>query len=438
MKAMLWLPVFVASLLPAAAEIAWKPKCNMDNNLFPGLILATATVRPDIEDDEPNPTLLGDVYGLLGVAVKAPAAQTKVKVTVRENGLMAASSWSGTLEKAGEHYFIAPKINYKFDQLRRARQQVPLNVTFALEANGKPEGEQTQTITVRSINDCPWAVLETEETIDDEPKAAEQQKSAQKKEAQKKEAQKKEAADDDEESEDEASSTEDDESDDEWEDLGWMGAAYVNEGSPVLDELLKEALDDGWVDSFAGYQRGPNEVLREVLAIWSALQNRGIRYSSITATPSRSERVHSQHIRFVDESLANKQANCADGSVMFCSILRKLGLRTFLVYVPGHMYMGVYLTRAGNERIAIETTMLGVEEAEPNIIGELKGLHASFDADDKKESTWQTFAAAVAAGTGDLKKNQAKFDDEDEARYQVIEIDEARQEGIMPISYEKF
>jgi hypothetical protein len=434
MKRMLWFAVLVSSLSAAVGEVAWKPKCNMDNNLFPSLILATATVRPDTEDDEPNPDLLGDAYGLLGVSLKAPAAGAKVKVTVRENSLMAASSWSGELPKAGETYFVAPKVNYKFDQLRRARQQVPLNVTFAVEVNGKPEGEQTETITVRSINDCPWAVLETEETIDDDP--ANEAKSAQKKEAQKKE-----SAEDDDDEEEESESTESsadaDTSGDEWEDLGWMGAAYVNEGSPVVDEILKEAIDDGWTNSFAGYQRGPEDVLREVLAVWSALQNRGIHYSSITATPSRSERVHSQHIRFVDESLANQQANCADGSVMFCSILRKLGLRTFVVYVPGHMYMGVYLKRTGDERIAIETTMLGIEDADPKIIDELKALYATFDSDNKQESTWKTFAAAVAVGTGDLKKNKAKFDDENEAAYQIIEIDEARADGIMPISSDK-
>jgi hypothetical protein len=215
-----------------------------------------------------------------------------------------------------------------------------------------------------------------------------------------------------------------------------MGAAYVNEGSPMIDQILKEALEDGWVDSFAGYQRDGDHVLREVLAIWSALQNRGIRYSSITATPGGSERVQSQHIRFVEESLTNQQANCADGSVLLGSILRKLGLRTYVVYVPGHMYMGFYLSRTGDERVAIETTMLGKEDADPKIIPALRGLYASFDSDAKAEPGWKTFAAAVAAGTQDLRKNAEKFESEDEPNYQVIEIDEARKAGIMPISAE--
>src|SRR6188768_3618678 len=190
MKRALLFPLLLVSIQCAFGDIEWKPKCNMDNQLFPSLILATATQRPDTDDeDEADEDVLGDKYGLLGISIKAPTAGAKVKVTVKENTVMSASSWSGTLEKAGERYFVAPKLNYKFDQLRKARQQVPLNVTFAVEVDGKPAGEQAETIAIHSINDCPWAVLEVEETIDDEPqgKDAAPAKSAQKKEAQKKE-----------------------------------------------------------------------------------------------------------------------------------------------------------------------------------------------------------------------------------------------------------
>lgn len=444
----------------AFGQPKWKPKCNMDRQLFPALIIATATVRPEDEEDERDPQVLGDQYGLLGISMQSPARATDVKVSIRENALMVASSWSGKLEKSGERYFIAPKINYKFDQLRRVRQQGPLNVTFAVEVNGKPAGEQTETLNVRSINDCPWAVLEVEETIADTPPAAESRKRKQQTKqtsgeiaravrAAKEEtrvlgrvkilgpAAEAEAAEEEEEEETETDSDSDSE-EDQWEDLGWMGAAFVNEGSPVIDDILKEALDQGWVRSFAGYQGDADAVLREVLAIWGALQQRGIRYSSVTATPGGSDRVHSQHIRFVDESLANKQANCADGSVLFCSILRKLGLRTFLTYIPGHMYMGVYLEPEGDDHIAIETTLLGTDETPSRIVKQLKSMHASLPKARRDRAEWKTFAAAVEAAMRDLRANQANFDADDNVNYQIIEIDEARQEGIMPIGYEKY
>ena len=82
--------------------------------------------------------------------------------------------------------------------------------------------------------------------------------------------------------------------------------------------------------------------------------------------------------------------------------------------------------------------MLSNEDAEPKIIKELQGLYATFSDDNKDEPDWKTFAAAVAVGTGNLQKFAAKFESEDDPSYQIIDIDEARKDGIMPISYEKY
>src|SRR5438445_6369115 len=89
-----------------AADVEWNPEANMDHQLFPSLLIATASVRPVAEDDEeaeqPDPTLLGERFGLLGVSIHSPAAHTKVKVTLKENDLMSAAVWSGELPDAGE------------------------------------------------------------------------------------------------------------------------------------------------------------------------------------------------------------------------------------------------------------------------------------------------------------------------------------------------
>ena len=441
----------------SAAEIAWEPDANMDRQLFPSLLIATATQRPDDNehDSEADPELLGDAYGSVGVSITAPKAGTKVQVTLLENSVMNRSSWSGVLDRAGTEYYVAPPVNYKFEQLRRIHQQVPLNVTFNVEVNGKSIGEKTETLTLRTINDCPFAVSEAEETIDD----GKQDKGAQKKESQKA-AQKKEsekpaqkggglgqlvpqAADDAESADDgePAQEGESDASEDGYTDMGWMFAAYVNENSPIVEQVLKEALATKIVDSFAGYQKSPDEVARELFAIWTALQNRGLKYSNITTTAAESRTVYSQHVRFVEESVANEQANCVDGSVVFASILRKLGLRTFLVSVPGHMFMGVYLTRDGEQRVALETTMIGSrEEQEAAALKAMTGLQeirAKLDKKTAQSVAWKTFATALAVGTQNLQKNEAKFEAEDEPQYQITDINEARQDGIMPIAYLK-
>ena len=389
-------------LVPVARadEIEWAPEANMDRQLFPSLLIATATQRP-AEDDEdeakaPDPYILGDQFGLVGVSIKAPKAKAQVTVTLKENELMAAATWSGELPEEGKDYSIAPKVNYKFDRLRKATQQVPMNVAFEVEVDGESAGEKTETLQVRSINDCPFAVSNSEETVDDENASA--------------------------------GSSE----------MGWMFAAYVNENHPMLDKVLQEALETKIVNGFRVTTHEHDETLKQVFAVWSALQKRGIQYSSTTTTPGGSETVLSQYVRFVDQSLANTQANCVDGSVLLASILRKISIEPFLVTVPGHMYVGFYLGAGKSQFVGLETTVIGLPEvAEEKKAGEpapLTALRDKLDAAVRSRRDWKTFAKALQTGTEDLAKNKEKIEAED-PNYQWIDLAEARSDGIMPISY---
>lgn len=307
---------------------------------------------------------------------------------------MAASTWSGDLAEAGKEYYIAPKVNYKFEKLRKATQQMPLNVSFAVELDGKSAGEKTETLQVRSVNDCPFGVSNEEETLNDEGYIA--------------------------------GSAE----------IGWMFAAYVNENHPMLDKILQEALATKIANAFLGYQRDETEVVKQVFAIWSALQKRGIQYSSTTTTPGGSEVVYSQYVRFLDQSITNTQANCVDGSVLFASILRKISIQPFLVTIPGHMYMGFYLSPDKKDFVGLETTAIGVANAteqeqssEPKALTALRG---KLDEKARGGRDWKTFAKAIQIATDDLEKNKDNFEGNN-AAYQFIDLDEARTEGIMPI-----
>src|SRR2546423_5643166 len=365
----------VAGLVPAVYgdEIEWTPEANMDHQLFPSLLIATATVRPvepeDQEAEKPDPYLLGERFGLVGISIKAPAANTKVKVTVKENELMAASSWSGELAEADKDYFIAPKVNYKFERLRQTTQQVPMNVAFDVEVDGESVGAKLETLQVRSINDCPFAVANSEETLNDENFIAGN------------------AA------------------------LGWMFAAYVNENHPLLDKILQEALETKIVSAFKVTTHEHDETLRQVFALWSALQKRGLQYSNTPAPPGCSETVQSQFVRFIDQSLTNTQANCVDGSVLFASLLRKISIEPFLVTVPGHMYVGFYLGAGKSQFIGLETTVLGLAEVaddkKPTEPAALAALRDKLDAATKSRRDWKTFAKAIQVGTEDLTRNKA-------------------------------
>lgn len=401
MKFSSFVMVAAFSSTAVAAEIEWTPEANMDYQLFPALIIATASQRPieeeDTEAQEPDPYLLGDRFGMLGVAIKCPKAPAKVKVTLKENDVIATTTWSGEIPEADHDYYIAPKINFKFDRLRQVRQQVPINVEFVVEVDGKSLGSQSETLQMHSINDCPFGVANTEETVDDEN------------------------------------------ADDGSADMGWMFAAYVNEDHPFIDKILKEALSTKINDNFAGYQANdPADVLKQVFAVWTALQRHGIKYSSITEVPGGSALVNSQYVRFLDQSVNNSQANCVDGSVVFASILRKIGLKPYLVTVPGHMYLGFYLDPEGNDYVELETTVIGTSGADEKELDEapepLAKLADELDGSIRKSHAWRSFAAAITIGTASYDQVADKMDAGD-PRFQTIDIEEARGDGIMPISY---
>jgi len=287
------------------------------------------------------------------------------------------------LPKQGETYTIRPRIKYKYGALTQNKQATPVTVTFRVEFAYEDAEEQSETMTLRSINDCPFALVGEDDTVTD---------------------------------------------------LSFMFAAYVNEQHPFADKVLREALDRGAVDSFTGYQsQDPAEVYRQVYALWDALSERDVRYSDITTTAAESDVVCCQHIRLLDESVNNAQANCADGSVLFASLLRKIGIESYLVMVPGHCYLAFALDNEGKNLAALETTLL--QSAPPEKFKKVPGLSKLLDEKWLAEDSYAVFSEAIAAGTADLTKNTGKFADENEADYLLISVSKARKMGILPIGF---
>jgi hypothetical protein len=363
----------------------WDPQLDFDAQIFPSYLIASATMV----DDDADESLLGDTRGILGISITVPKEDTKVKVTVKGNKLMEASSWSGTIPKANKTYFISPKIAYDYDALAKVRQQSPISLNFSVEINDSPAETRIATATVHSINDCPFGVAESEEMGSE---------------------------------------------DSGYDNIGWMFAAYVNESHPWIDKVLKDALDSGIVNSFDGYQSGdPDHVLAQIYAIWDVFHRRGVKYSNVTNTPSGSKLVYSQHVRFLEECAASNQANCVDGSVLFAAILRKISLSPFLIIVPGHMYVAVVLGK--DNIIGLETTAMGMGEVKRCDM--VDGMLKKLPKEKQKLPSLNTFAFAVKYGTDDLEKHKDDFGDENKADYQLIDIAKARKDGVMPIPYTK-
>ncbi len=335
---------WLAGVNRLAAE--FTPIVGWDHQLFPSYLIATAAVKPD---ESVKSDVLGDRHGQLGVQITATKDNQKVKVSIACDGYMEPSEWNGVLATAGETYVINPKVRYRFEQLSKCVQATPATMTFRVKLDDSAVEEIATTVTFRSVNDCPIKVAIGDEVIDTK----------------------------------------------------FTVAAYVNEQHPFVDKLLREALDLGVVDKFDGYQSGqPEDVVRQVYALWDLLVARDVRYSSITATAGASSMIASQHIRMLEETLNNSQANCVDGSVLMVSMLRKIGINAALVLQPGHCYIAFAADEKGEITFGLETTLVGAEVDEPDDVPEL--LDDAVEEDARDEYSWPSFVAAIAVGHREL------------------------------------
>ena len=375
----------------------FTPLIGFDQQLFPSFIISTATMKPAPIAEEDGATkdpaaviTLGDRKGLLGIQMKSPGKNTSVKVTISCDDVMEDSTFVGKFPEKGLEYAIYPTVRYRYTKLAEVTQATPVSMTFKVQVGSSRATEQTATVMLRPINDCPYLVIEGDTLLN----------------------------------------------------TSLTFAAYVNEQHPYLDKLLREALDIGVVDSYTGYQSGSEqEVIRQVYSIWDALVTRDVRYSNITATSGEAQSVFSQHVRLLDQSLNNSQANCVDGAVLIASALRKIGIEPILVLIPGHCYLGFYLDDKREKLFGLETTLLGKWYEEGEEYDTLEGLAEAVTEDYQDEYSWPSFCSAIAAGTKSLNEHGEKFADKSESRYMLIDISMARRLGILPIAYrgkEKF
>lgn len=396
MLSILPLIAIVASTLAPRVEPTWTAHVDPGNQIFPSLVLAMGTAKseaedPDLMTDEEkavNEQTLGDPDGWVFITVKAPADDTAIRVTVSCEDVMEPSSFKGTLAKEGKLYGVAPVIKWKYKELAKVRQGIPTNVVFKVKIGDGEEEEQVRVCTIHTVNDCPFLHVEKIEGTDQVTVH----------------------------------------------NLAFLFAAYVNEDHPWIDHLLRDALATKTVENFTGYQEGTEDaVFKQVYAIWNVLQQRGITYSDITRVSTRNDSIPSQHVRFLDESIEMKQANCVDGSVLLASALRKIGIEVFLFVTPNHCYIGFFTDPQRTQMAGLETTMLG--KADKGSFERTKALRALLD-DDKTfdDASFESFEGALEVGTKNLEADAGKML-AGEFRYMQVIISEAREQGIRPIPY---
>lgn len=340
--------------------------------LFASSVLANAAVAVDETDaelPEDSATFYYEGSPCAAIALSGVRKGDRFKITISGDRFIKASKFEFIAKKDDAFVEVGPNTLFDYEALNKLRQSVPFNVTYTVQRGDEPPRTESETWIAHQINDCQISCanlyLNKKGEITAKPF-----------------------------------------------DTSFAFAGYVNENHPWIDNLLKDALSTGLCRNFSGYQEGDAGVLRQVNAIWTALQKRGISYSSIanfTASGGNSY----QHVRFIDESITSSQANCIDGSVIFASVLRKIGLNVSLILVPGHAYVAVLKDDGSEYLFAIETTMVGGSTLEKAI------------------------DYATESGPQAINRIYEKIDDEKHPDYQELNIRLARKIGINPIPYSR-
>lgn len=281
---------------------------ELGGTIFPSAILSVATTDAQIIQPVDS-NYLGNPKSCIAIRVKSRSAYSRVRIEVAETPFFSRSISEFVLEKPRREYTIYPDIIWNYEALRNVSQAEPISVAITVEMNGEDLGQRVRTFSVRSINECLLGYVSNGIKFHD---------------------------------------------------TGIFFAAYVNEENPMIDKLLREALNTRIVNRFLGYQSAtPGAVDKQVYALWNVLQKRKFRYSSVSNTSLSSNVVYSQRVRTFDDALESSQINCVDGTVLFASLLRAINIEPILVRTPGHMFVGYYTDSSHKEKHFLETTMIG-------------------------------------------------------------------------------
>lgn len=283
-------------------------KDELGANIFPSSILSVATTDANIILPADSP-YVGNPKSSLPILLHSAKAFSRVRIEIDETRFFSRSVSEFILEQPETEYCIYPDVIWNYEALRELKQAEPISVVISVEMNGKKLGQRVRTFSVRSINECLLGYISNGKT---------------------------------------------------YQSTGLFFAAYVNEDHPMIDQLLREALDTRIVSRFLGYQaRTPEGVDRQVYALWNVLQKRKFQYSSVANTSLSSNVVFSQRVRTFEDALQASQINCVDGSVLFASLLRAINIEPILIRIPGHMFVGYYTNSRRTAMSFLETSMIG-------------------------------------------------------------------------------
>ena len=190
-----------------------------------------------------------------------------------------------------------------------------------------------------------------------------------------------------------------------WVDLTRYFGAFVTPNRPEVMAFLRKAAAHHPQKRLAGYQ---SDVTAQARAIFDALkEDADITYVNSLIAFNPDESARGQRVRLPRESLAERQANCIDGTLLFASLLEAASLHPAIVVVPGHAFVAWERGADSGRWAYLETTMIGTNTfAEAQEIG---GRKAEFwekqaaDGDANKFRRWPLKELRTAYGITPLE-----------------------------------
>lgn len=297
--------------------------------------------------------------GLLRVHLDGAGATGRARVTVATPGLVAPTVLDVAL--AGEQ-ILRPRLDWDIEALRALASARTQDLEVTVERDGQPTLVRRVRVRVHPLDEALYFVRDGDARID----------------------------------------------------LGFAFAAWVDPHAPVVDELITLAGIAGRRDRVDG--------IAAARAIWIALERRGLRYADEGAGISQGPVIYSQRVRLLADTWSERVANCLDGSVLIASALERLGIRSMLVLVPGHAFIGFESDGDSRHVEFLETTLLG------------RGSRTGETAGALESRARNGFDAALSAGRASYRRAAPRLDGRHRPNYAIIDISTARSYGIMPLA----
>ena len=178
-------------------------------------------------------------------------------------------------------------------------------------------------------------------------------------------------------------------------------AAMITQNDPAVEGLIRDAANYR-TDHSMGDPQSADDALNQLSAVWQAeATDYHLYYVSTTETFA----ADSQRIRLPAEVLPEASGNCIELSLLYASVAEALGLKGYIVLVPGHAYFAVDVS-GNDDDYVIETTLIRGDTFD--------------DALTSGADEWNTDFPHIQAG---------------DAGYDLVDVEQARTDGITPIPW---